>query len=424
MGCSKNLVDSERLMRQLQVSGIEAVHDAPLDAASTVVVNTCGFIHSARAESTEMILQCAQAKSKGLIDRLFVVGCLSELYKKELEKEIPEADRFFGVRDMEAVVRLLTGDRQPTCRNERTLTTPGHYAYLKIAEGCDRSCAFCSIPKIRGPHRSVPMEDIEAEAQFLAAKGVKELLVISQDITCYGLDLYKKRRLPELVRRLCRIEGIRWVRLHYAYPLHFSEELLDVIREEPAVCRYLDIPVQHISDRILEKMRRNITAADTMRLIALIRRKLPDAALRTTLITGHPGETDKDFEQLLRFVEQVRFDRLGVFTYSHEENTYAAKHYRDNIPQKVKQERADRIMETQKKISETLNREKTGKILTTLIDRTEGEYYTGRTEHDSPEVDMEVLIPKKKQPLVIGEFYPVRITDAVAYDLFGEVCKA
>jgi ribosomal protein S12 methylthiotransferase len=421
MGCSKNLVDSERLMRQLQVSGIEVVHDARLDAAPVVVVNTCGFIHSAREESTEMILRCAQAKSKGVIDRLFVIGCLSELYKKELEKEIPEADGFFGVRNMEDVVRRLTGHDQPLFRHERTLATPGHYAYLKIAEGCNRTCAFCSIPNIRGPHVSVPLEDIEAEARFLVAGGVKELLVISQDITGYGRDIYKRQRLPELVQRLCRIEGIRWLRLHYAYPQHFPVELLEVMQSEPAVCRYLDLPVQHISDKVLEKMRRNITGAETMRLIDLIRRKVPGIALRTTLITGHPGETDKDFEQLLRFVEQVRFDRLGVFTYSHEENTYAAKHYRDNVPQKVKQERANRIMETQRQISETLNREKTGKVFTTLMDRMEGDYCIGRTEYDSPEVDTEVLIPKGKQPPVTGEFYPVRITGAAEYDLFGEI---
>jgi ribosomal protein S12 methylthiotransferase len=423
MGCSKNLVDSEHLMQRLKAAGIEALHDARLDEAPTVIVNTCGFIRSAREESLDMILQCVQAKNKGVIERLFVIGCLSEVYKKDLEKEIPEVDSFFGVKSMDGIIRLLAGDRQAAANNERALTTPSHYAYLKIAEGCDRTCAFCAIPHIRGRHVSLSLEDVEAEARFLSAGGVKELLVISQDVTYYGLDNYKKQMLPTLTQRLCRIDGIRWLRLHYAYPQHFPLELLDLMLAEPKICRYIDIPVQHISDKMLSKMRRNITGAETMRLMEQIRTKIPDIALRTTLIVGHPGETDKDFEQLLAFVEQMRFDRLGVFTYSHEENTYAAAHYSDRIPQKVKQARADRIMEVQKNISEELNRQKIGKTFTTVIDREEGDYFIGRTEYDSPEVDTEVLIAKTDATCAIGNFYPVRISDASEYDLYGQIVK-
>ncbi|MDR2848634.1 MAG: 30S ribosomal protein S12 methylthiotransferase RimO [Bacteroidales bacterium] len=421
MGCSKNLVDSEHLMRQLKAAGIEVLHDARLNEAAIVIVNTCGFIRSAREESLDMILQCVQAKNKGVIKQLFVIGCLSEVYKKELEKEIPEVDSFFGVKSMDEIVRLLTDGHQAVSYTERTLTTPSHYAYLKIAEGCDRTCAFCAIPHIRGHHVSLPMEDVEAEARFLSAGGVKELLVISQDVTYYGLDNYKKQMLPELTQRLCRIDGIRWLRLHYAYPQHFPLQLLDLMLAEPKICRYLDIPVQHISDKVLSKMRRNITGSETMQLIEQIRTKIPDIALRTTLIVGHPGETDKDFEQLLSFVEQTRFDRLGVFTYSHEENTYSAAHYTDRIPQKVKQARADRIMEMQKNISEALNRQKIGKTFTTLIDREEGDYFIGRTEYDSPEVDMEVLIPKTGNTCAIGSFYSTRINDVSEYDLYGQI---
>ncbi len=423
MGCSKNLVDSEHLMRQLNAAGFDAIHDARLDEAQTVVVNTCGFIHDARQESVDMILQCVDAKDKGIIKHLFVVGCLSELYKKELEKEIPEVDQYFGARNIEEIVRRLTNDYRFDLRNERIISTPSHYAYLKIAEGCDRTCAFCSIPHIRGAHVSVPIDDVVEEAQFLAAKGVKELLVISQDITYYGLDLYRKQMLPELVRRLCDIDGIEWVRLHYTYPNRFPMEIVEMMQHERKICRYIDIPVQHISDKVLKSMRRNITGEETSRLIAEIRKRVPDIGLRTTLIVGHPGETEKDFAQLVKFVEQTRFDRLGVFTYSHEENTYAAKHYRDNVPQKVKQERADHIMELQRHISEELNQQKVGKIFKTIIDRREGEYYIGRTEYDSPEVDMEVLIPSGKQTLKVGHFYPVRMNNGTEFDLFGEIVE-
>ncbi len=423
MGCSKNLVDSEHLMRQLTAAGFNTVHDAPLTAAKTAVINTCGFIHDARQESIDMILRCAQAKTDGIIDHLFVIGCLSELYKKELEKEIPEVDRYFGARNLEEIIRSISGDYRYELRNERVISTPGHYAYLKIAEGCNRTCAFCSIPHIRGPHVSVPFDDVIEEARFLADKGVKELLVISQDITYYGLDLYRKQMLPEMIAKLCEIDGIDWVRLHYTYPNRFPMKVIDLMQRERKICRYIDIPVQHVSDKVLKNMRRNITGEATSDLIGKIRAKVPDIALRTTLIVGHPGETEKDFDQLVDFVEQTRFDRLGVFTYSHEENTYAGKHYRDRIPKKVKQERADRIMDIQRRISEELNREKIGETFKTIIDRREGDYYVGRTEYDSPEVDQEILISRNKQALEIGEFYPVRINEITEFDMYGTVSK-
>lgn len=421
MGCSKNLVDSERLMRQLAAAGFETVHDARLDEAPVVVVNTCGFIHDARQESVDMILQCVEAKNSGIIEHLFVTGCLSELYRKELEREVPEVDRYFGARNMEEIIRSLAGDYRYDLRNERIVSTPAHYAYLKIAEGCDRTCAFCSIPHIRGPHVSTPLEDVVNEARFLAGKGVRELLAISQDITCYGLDLYRKQMLPELVARLCEIEGIDWLRLHYAYPNRFPMEIVEMMQRERKICRYIDMPVQHVSDKVLKNMRRNITGKEIVSLIETIRSKVPDVALRTTLIVGHPGETDRDFAQLVDFVEQTRFDRLGVFTYSHEENTYAARHYRDNVPAKVKQERAGHIMKIQQRISEESNRQKTGKTYTAIIDRQEGDYYVGRTEYDSPEVDMEVWIPRNRTRLDTGKFYRVKIYDATEFDLYGEV---
>jgi ribosomal protein S12 methylthiotransferase len=422
MGCSKNLVDSERLMRQLEAAGFVVIHDARLDEAPVVVVNTCGFIHDARQESIDMILQCVDAKNKGIIEHLFVMGCLSELYKQELEQEIPEVNQYFGARNLEEIIHCLAGDYRYELRNERIISTPAHYAYLKIAEGCNRTCAFCSIPHIRGQHVSTPMDDVISEASFLARKGVRELLVISQDITYYGLDLYRKQMLPELIARLCEIQGVDWVRLHYTYPNRFPMEILEMMQREHKICHYLDIPVQHISDKMLKKMRRNITGSETISLIEEIRSKVPDITLRTTLIVGHPGETEKDFAQLADFVEQTRFDRLGVFTYSHEEHTYSAKHYRDNIPKKVKQERADHIMTIQRRISEEQNRQKIGKTFTTIIDRLEGDYYIGRTEYDSPEVDMEVLIPRGNAVLETGNFYPVEIYDTTEFDLYGKIC--
>jgi len=420
MGCSKNLVDSERIMRQLESAGFETMHDARLDEAPVVVVNTCGFIHDARQESVDMVLQCVDAKNKGIIEHLFVMGCLSELYKEELEREIPEVDRYFGARNLEEIIRSLAGNYRYDLRNERIISTPAHYAYLKIAEGCSRSCAFCSIPHIRGPHVSRPMEDIAEEAGYLCSKGVRELLVISQDVSYYGLDLYRKQMLPELAARLCAMKGVGWIRLHYAYPARFPMEIVEMMQRERKICRYMDIPVQHISDRVLKKMHRNITGSETVALIEKIRDKVPDVALRTTLIVGHPGETERDFAHLADFVEQTRFDRLGVFTYSHEEHTFSATHYRDNIPQKVKRQRADHIMAIQRRISEELNRQKIGKTFTTIIDRAEGDYYVGRTEYDSPEVDMEVLIPRSNAALEIGNFYPVEIYNATEFDLYGK----
>ena len=421
MGCSKNLVDSEHLMRQLDAEGFETLHDGRLDDAPVVVINTCGFIHDARQESIDMILQCVEAKKKGIIDHLFVTGCLSELYKNDLEQEVPEVDQYFGARNLEEVIRELSGNYRYDLRNERIVTTPEHYAYLKIAEGCNRTCAFCSIPYIRGPHVSTPMEDVLNEASFLAGKGVKELLVISQDISYYGLDLYRKQMLPELVSRLCGIAGVRWIRLHYAYPNRFPMEIVKMMQHEQKICRYLDIPVQHVSDKLLKKMRRNITGGETIALIETIRNTVPDIALRTTLIVGHPGETDKDFANLVDFVEQTRFDRLGVFTYSHEENTYCAKNYRDTIPKKVKQERADHIMNIQTRISTELNLQKIGKTLDTIIDRIEGNHYVGRTQYDSPEVDTEVIISCSDNNLKTGNFYPVKIFDSSEFDLYGRI---
>jgi ribosomal protein S12 methylthiotransferase len=397
-----------------------SLHDARLDEAPVVVINTCGFIHDARQEAVDMILQCVEAKNKGIIKHLFVTGCLSELYKKELEHEVPEVDQYFGAQNFEEIIRSLVGDYRYDLRNERIITTPAHYAYLKIAEGCNRTCAFCSIPHIRGPHVSTPLEDILNEAVFLAGKGIRELLVISQDISYYGLDLYRKQMLPELISRLCEIEDIRWIRLHYAYPNRFPMDILDMMQHERKICRYMDIPVQHVSDRVLKKMRRNITGRETIALIEKIRGTVPDIALRTTLIVGHPGETDKDFANLVDFVEQIRFDRLGVFTYSHEENTYSGKNYRDNIPQKVKQERADCIMNIQQHISEEQNRLKIGKTFHTVIDRIEGDHYVGRTQYDSPEVDAEVFIPRNDADLKTGNFYPVKIYDAAEFDLYGK----
>ena len=421
MGCSKNLVDSEHLMRQLEAAGIEPLHNAGFDEAATVVINTCGFIHDARQESIDMILNCANAKKHGVIEKIFVTGCLSQLHKKELEIELPEVDEYFGARSIEDITCKLAGCYSRDLRNERKITTPTHYAYLKIAEGCNRVCAFCSIPQIRGAHVSTPIEDLIDEAAFLAKKGVKELQIISQDISYYGIDLYRKQAISELLSRLCEIDGVDWLRLHYAYPNRFPMEAIELMKREKKICRYLDMPVQHISDKVLEKMRRNITGKETIALIEKIREKIPDIALRTTLIVGHPGETEKDFLQLVDFVKQTRFDRLGVFTYSHEENTYAAAHYRDRIPKRVKQERADHIMDIQRCISAELNSQKTGKTFKTIIDRIEGDYYIGRTQHDSPEVDNETLIPLNHKKLQIGCFYDVEIYDTEEFDLFGKV---
>ncbi len=421
LGCSKNLVDTEKLMGQLNAGGIEVVHNSDDSDAGTVVINTCGFIHDAKEESVETILDFIRAKEAGLIQNVYVMGCLSERYKKDLENEIKEVDRYFGVNDLDEIARTLGVDYRKELIGERQLTTPSHYAYLKISEGCDRTCSFCSIPMIRGKHKSVPVEELLEEAENLASKGVKELILIAQDLSYYGLDLYKKQKLTFLVDELSKIKGIEWIRLHYTYPANFPEDILPVMAKNEKVCRYIDIPVQHINDGVLSNMRRASDAQSTIELLHRFRKEVPGVAIRTTMLVGHPGEGEKEFEELKQFVKEFRFDRLGVFTYSHEEGTYGYEHFKDDVPEKIKQKRADELMEIQQKISGELNKAKQGNDFKVLIDRSEGDFYIGRTEFDSPEVDNEVLIPKDQGKLVPGNFYTVKITDATEYDLFGEV---
>ncbi len=422
LGCSKNLVDSEKLMGQLNASGgIEVVHDSDDTDAGTVVINTCGFIHDAKEESVETILNFIKAKEAGLIDNVYVMGCLSERYKKDLEKEIREVDRYFGVNDLEEIVRTLGVDYKKELIGERQLTTPKHYAYLKISEGCDRTCSFCSIPMIRGKHKSRPIEELINEAELLASKGVKELILIAQDLSYYGLDLYKEQKLTFLVNELSRIDGIEWIRLHYTYPANFPVEILALMATNEKVCRYIDIPIQHINDGVLSKMRRASDTKSTIDLLQRFRKEVPGVAIRTTMLVGHPGEGEKEFEELKEFIKDFRFDRLGVFPYSHEEGTYGFQHFKDEIPENIKQQRADELMQIQEGISAELNKAKIGKEYRVLIDREEGGYFIGRTEFDSPEVDNEVLINKDDKELIPGNFYPVKITDATEYDLFGEV---
>ncbi len=418
LGCSKNLIDSEVLMRQLQDDYV-ITHDAE-EASDIVVINTCGFINDAKEESIDTILNAVEAKKAGNVQKVYVTGCLSERYKNELADEISQVDGFFGVNELPGVLNALNVDYKKELIGERLLTTPKHYAYLKISEGCDRTCSFCAIPLIRGKHISKPMEEIAEETAFLASQGVKEIMLIAQDLTYYGLDIYKKRKITDLVQKISETEGIEWIRLHYAYPAGFPEELLNVMRDNPKVCQYLDIPLQHISDRILVSMRRAHGRSDTIRLVEKIRKELPEAAIRTTFIVGYPGETEEDFNQLMDFVKTYKFDRMGVFQYSPEEGTsaYALK---DNVPAEIKQERADRLMMLQQEISFAMNNEKVGLTFKTIIDRKEGEYYVGRTEFDSPEVDNEVLIPYDNKQLVKGEFYNIKITKAEFYDLYGEV---
>ncbi len=423
LGCSKNLVDSENLMGQLNAGGVEVVHNSDDTDAGTVVINTCGFIHDAKEESVETILSFIRAKEAGLIDNVYVMGCLSERYKKDLEKEIKEVDRYFGVNDLDEIVKTLGVDYRKELIGERKLTTPKHYAYLKISEGCDRTCSFCSIPLIRGKHKSRPVEKLLKEAENLASKGVKELILIAQDLSYYGLDLYKKRKLTFLVNELSKINGIEWIRLHYTYPANFPTDILPVMAGNKKVCRYIDIPVQHINDGVLNRMRRASDAKSTIDLLHRFRKEVPGVAIRTTMLVGHPGEGEKEFEELKEFVKEFRFDRLGVFTYSHEEGTYGYEHFKDDVPEKIKQKRADEIMEIQQEISGELNKARQGKKYKVLIDRLEGEFYIGRTEFDSPEVDNEVLIPKDHGKLVLGNFYILEITDATEYDLFGAVLK-
>ena len=414
-------MDSEHLMRQLEAVGYKVTHDAEHPKGQIAVINTCGFIGDAKEESINMILEFAQAKEQGDLERLYVMGCLSERYLKELSVEIPQVDKFYGKFDWKNLLADLGKVYHEELRNERTLTTPKHYAYLKISEGCDRKCSYCAIPIITGRHVSRPMEEILDEVKYLVAKGVKELQIIAQELTYYGVDLYKKQMLPELIERIAEIDGVEWIRLHYAYPAHFPKELFRVMREHDNVCKYLDIALQHISDNMLEKMRRHVTKEDTYKLIEEFRKEVPGIHLRTTLMVGHPGETEADFEELKDFVRKARFDRMGAFAYSEEEGTYSAANYEDSIPQEVKEKRLDELMAIQQGISAELSAAKVGQIMKVIIDRIEGDYYIGRTEFDSPEVDPEVLIEKQDRELEIGCFYNVRILSSDDFDLFGEI---
>ena len=421
LGCSKNTVDSEHLMARLAAAGYSVVWDSDRTDARTVVINTCGFIGDAKQESIEMILRAAAAKQAGKIDRLFVIGCLSEHYADELRHEIPEVDDYFGARTWDGIIRALGASEDPALETERLLSTPRHYAYLKISEGCNWMCGYCAIPLIRGRHVSVPMETLEEEARKLAAAGVRELIVIAQDTTYYGIDLYGERRLAELLRRLCRIDGIEWIRLHYAYPAAFPDDVIEVMTSEPKICKYLDIPFQHISDAQLAAMHRRHTKAEALALIARLRAAIPDLALRTTLLVGYPGETEADFAELMEFVRDVRFERLGVFAYSEEEGTFSARELHDDVPDEVKQQRVERIMELQHTISLENNLRRVGRIERVIIDSRQGDFYVGRTQYDSPEVDQEILIPAAERRLLRGHFYEVRIDRGADYDLYGYV---
>lgn len=413
LGCSKNLYDSEVLMGQLKANQKEVVHE---EEGNIVVINTCGFIENAKEESINTILEFVEKKEEGEVDQVFVTGCLSERYKPDLEKEIPNVDQYFGTRELPLLLKALGADYRKELVGERLSTTPQHFAYLKIAEGCDRPCSFCAIPLMRGTHRSTPIEDLVTEAKKLAAKGVRELLLIAQDLTYYGLDLYKRRALADLLKELVKVEGIEWIRLHYLFPTGFPEEVLDLIREEPKICNYIDIPLQHIADPVLKSMRRGTTKERTDKLLRLMREKVPGITIRTTLIVGYPGETEEDFEVLKQWVREMRFERLGVFTYSHEENTHAFN-LEDDVPQELKQERANAIMAIQQGISAEHNAAMVGRKLLVLIDRREGDFFIGRTEYDSPDVDNEVLVEAEYLP--IGQFVDVEITGAEDYDLFA-----
>ncbi|RIV67595.1 30S ribosomal protein S12 methylthiotransferase RimO [Flagellimonas aequoris] len=416
LGCSKNVYDSEVLMGQLRANNKEVVHE---EEGNVVVINTCGFIANAKEESVNTILEYVQKKEDGLVDKVFVTGCLSERYKPDLQKEIPNVDEYFGTSDLPNLLKALGADYKHELIGERLTTTPKNYAYLKIAEGCDRPCSFCAIPIMRGKHKSTPIEDLVAEAEKLAAKGVKELILIAQDLTYYGLDLYKKRNLAELLEALVKVDGIEWIRLHYAFPTGFPMDVLEVMRREPKICNYIDIPLQHISDAILKSMRRGTTQAKTTKLLQDFRAAVPGMAIRTTLIVGYPGETEEDFQTLKQWVTDMRFERLGCFTYSHEENTHAYT-LTDDVPEEVKQDRANQIMEIQSQISWELNQEKIGKTFRCIIDRKEGNYFVGRTEFDSPDVDNEVLIDATKHYVKIGDFTAIKIYEASDYDLYGE----
>ena len=421
LGCSKNTVDSEHLMAQLAAAGYEVRFDSDRPDARTVVINTCGFIGDAKKESIDTILSAVAAKQAGRIDNLFVIGCLSERYADELRTEIPEVDQYFGVRDWAGIAAALGAWHRTELETERLLTTPRHYAYLKISEGCNWKCGYCAIPLIRGPHVSVPMETLLKEARKLAARGVREIMVIAQDTTYYGIDLYGRRRLAELLTALCRIDGIEWIRLHYAYPTAFPDDVIDVMASEPKICKYLDIPFQHISDHMLTAMKRRHTKADALALIERLRERIPDIALRTTLLVGYPTETEQDMQELEQFVRDVRFDRLGVFAYSEEEGTYSARELRDDVPEEEKQRRVDSIMRLQEGISLENNLARVGRTMRVIVDSRQGDYYVARSQYDSPEVDQEILIPAAAHQLRRGHFYDARITAAEDYDLYGEV---
>ena len=421
LGCSKNLVDSEKLMRQLEANGYKVTHDSPNPQGEIAVINTCGFIGDAKEESINMILEFCEAKEEGRLKKLYVMGCLSERYLKELEVEIPQVDKFYGKFNWNELLADLGKEYHDEMAIERTLTTPKHYAYLKISEGCDRSCAYCAIPIITGKHTSRPMEEIIDEVKLLVSQGVKEFQIIAQELTYYGVDLYKSQKLPELIEKIAQVPGVEWIRLHYAYPTHFPEDLFRVMRENDNVCKYMDIALQHISDNMLTRMRRNVSKSETYDLIEKFRKEVPGIHLRTTLMVGFPGETEEDFEELKEFVQKARFDRMGAFAYSEEEGTYAAENYEDSIPQEVKQARLDELMALQQEISADLSHAKIGQELKIIIDRKEGDYYIGRTQFDSPEVDPEVLIKADGKRLFSGRFYQVRITNADDFDLFGEI---
>lgn len=420
LGCSKNLVDSEQLMRQFVANGYTVEHDPHKINGEIVVVNTCGFIGDAQEESINMILELGEQKQKGRIGKLFVMGCLSERFLKDLEKELPEVDRFYGKFNWKELISDLGKSYHQELATERVLTTPRHYAYVKIGEGCNRTFSYCSIPIITGAYQSRPMDEIVDEVRGLVAQGVKEFQMIAQDLTFYGLDRYKRMALPELVERVSDIPGVEWIRLHYGYPSHFPYDLLPVMRERDNVCKYMDIALQHISDPMLKMMRRNITKAETYELLERMRREVPGIHLRTTLMVGHPGETEQDFEELIRFVKDIRFERMGAFAYSHEEGTYAYQHYKDEIPQEVKQDRLDYLMRVQEGISADVNASKVGQTFRVIVDREEEDFYVGRTQYDSPEVDPEILI-SKDTPLSPGSFYQVKVIDAQAFDLYGKV---
>lgn len=418
LGCSKNLVDSEVLLTQLRGNGVDVAHESTDDDSNVVVINTCGFIDNAKQESIDTILRYVDAKGEGLIDKVYVTGCLSQRYKDDLQSEIPEVDAWFGTRDLSRLLKVFKANYKHELVGERILTNPSHYAYLKISEGCDRPCSFCAIPLMRGKHISRPIEELVREAKNLAKNGTKELLIIAQDSTYYGLDLYKKRNLADLLKNLSDVEGIDWIRLHYAFPAGFPQEVLEVMAERPNICKYLDIPLQHGSSRMLQLMRRGITREKTEELLATIRDKVPGIAIRTTMIAGHPGETEEDFLEMMTFIEKSRFERLGIFNYSHEENTHSHS-FKDDVPAETKQQRADAVMELQENISSEINHQRIGQTLKVIVDRKEGGNFIGRTEFDSPEVDNEVIIHSGENYLRIGDFTEVKITGASEFDLTG-----